>query len=455
MRSISSPRFLALLLTPVLGAAACGSSGGTPAVNPDGGSSNGALTFWGDVAPILNDKCVKCHQTGGIGPFRLDNYEDAKKNAPAMVVQTQERKMPPFLVTHDGTCGQFDDSDTLTADQIAKIKDWATGARAEGTKVTLTPPQVPHLAGGTEYKTPTLVPVAAGGQLAQFDEYRCFPVPLGGDKDRFVTGYEVLPGNAAIVHHVIAYLVDPAAMTMSGKTNAEVMQALDAGKDGADANRMGWPCFGGPGDEVNQDGEPVNWAPGQGTVHFPEKMGLAVKSSDILVVQMHYNLADPQHRGESDSTTLRIAYADSVERKLVFMLRDGFLETLYDKQPAVLPPGMAEAQYTWKKDLGLGTVPYVDVVAVIPHMHQRGRKNQLQLINGDGASSCAANVDRWDFTWQKAYFYKTPPRLTGNAQVQVTCTYDTSKDTAPVLPGWGTRNEMCLDALLLALPPGI
>jgi hypothetical protein len=25
----------------------------------------------------------------------------------------------------------------------------------------------------------------------------------------------------------------------------------------------------------------------------------------------------------------------------------------------------------------------------------------------------------------------------------------------PVLPGWGTRNEMCLDVMMLALPPGI
>ena len=39
-------------------------------------------------------------------------------------------------------------------------------------------------------------------------------------------------------------------------------------------------------------------------------------------------------------------------------------------------------------------------------------------------------------------------------QVQVTCEYDTSADTAPVLPGWGTRNEMCLTVLMVALPPG-
>src|SRR6185436_3282534 len=135
-------------------------------------------------------------------------------------------------------------SDTLSAEQIAKIKAWASGDKAEGTKVTLTPPQLPHLESGIDYKTSTLMPVAEGGKLAEFDEYRCFPMPAQLDKDQFITGYEVTPGNAAIVHHALVFLVNPDEVTGSGKTNREVMQALDAGMDANEANRVGWPCFG-------------------------------------------------------------------------------------------------------------------------------------------------------------------------------------------------------------------
>ena len=39
--------------------------------------TTGAVTFWQDVAPIYNSKCVRCHQQGGIAPFRLDTYADA------------------------------------------------------------------------------------------------------------------------------------------------------------------------------------------------------------------------------------------------------------------------------------------------------------------------------------------------------------------------------------------
>src|SRR5688572_20862033 len=227
-----------LLFGPVLAVAACDSSASKI---PDGGASQGALTFWGDVAPIFADKCLKCHQPGGIAPFRLDTYEDARRVAPAIVVQTESKTMPPFLVAHDGSCGQFEASDTLSDAQIATIKAWALGEKREGTKVALTVPQLPGIEGGTDYRTPTIAPVAEGGKLAEYDEYRCFLMEPKLDRDRFITGYDVLPGNAAIVHHALVFLVDPTQVTLSKKTNAEVIQALDAGENGNDANRVGWP----------------------------------------------------------------------------------------------------------------------------------------------------------------------------------------------------------------------
>jgi hypothetical protein len=422
------------------------------------GSNQQSLTFWGDIAPIFNEKCVKCHQPGGIGPFRLDDYGEASKMAPAISVAVESKTMPPYLVAHDGTCGQFEDGETLTAEQITKIKTWATGQKTEGTKGAFTPSQISHLTEGTDYKTPTLAPVPMGGKLAEFDEYRCFPVETALEADKFITGYEVTPGNAAIVHHVVAFVIDPEKKPEKamGKTNAELMKALDD----SDPDRVGWPCFGLAGEGVEIDSIPVVWAPGQGTVNYPSKMGVRHRKTDKLVIQLHYNLSDPKLAGQTDSTTVRLRYTDSVDRRMVFVLKDGFLETLYNQNqmPAVLLPGMASVKYSWKSsfaELGFGQLPGIDLVGVMPHMHQRGRKKEMTLIDGAGQSSCAARVDRWDFNWQKFYFYKTPPQITPTTQIQLSCEYDTSKETAPVLPGWGTRNEMCIAILMLALPPGL
>jgi hypothetical protein len=90
-------------------------------------------------------------------------------------------------------------------------------------------------------------------------------------------------------------------------------------------------------------------------------------------------------------------------------------------------------------------------------MHGRGVGLELDLSSAGEAQTCTAELTHWDFHWQKFYFY-TPgkyPRLTPDGSIQVTCTYDTSAETAPVLPGWGTRNEMCLSVLMVALPPGV
>src|SRR5688572_11922175 len=102
-------------------------------------------TFWQDVAPITTAKCVHCHQENGIAPFRLDDFATARAYATPIDRATQGGHMPPFLVTHDDTCGDFHDDATLTAPELDTIHRWALGARAEGTRVEITRPPVPLL----------------------------------------------------------------------------------------------------------------------------------------------------------------------------------------------------------------------------------------------------------------------------------------------------------------------
>jgi hypothetical protein len=87
----------------------------------------------------------------------------------------------------------------------------------------------------------------------------------------------------------------------------------------------------------------------------------------------------------------------------------------------------------------------------MPHMHQLGRKYQLQVSMASG-TACAADVQNWDFHWQRMYFYDKPPALDTQTAFRVTCDYDTTSVTAPVMPGWGTSNEMCLAALYFTAP---
>lgn len=450
----TNPFFFAAAFAIVIGGplvAGCSSDS-----SPGTTTTTGAVTYWQDVAPIYNDKCVRCHQQGGIGPFALNDYASAKSMAALAAQRTMEGAMPPYHMVHDGTCGSFHDETTLTDDQKATIKKWADGGAVEGKPATLTLPPQPKLDNAVDLATPRFAPVAQGGALAENDEYRCFLLDPPIAKDAFLTGYDVTPGEASIVHHVLMFVVDPTKQSKSqmgmadaGKTNGEIIQALDE----ASPDRLGWPCFGAAGDGVDVSGVPVTWAPGQGVVNYPDGMGVALKKTDKLVVQIHYNLADPASAGKTDSTTVHLRFADAVNRQIQFMLPDPFLDSLKKDQPDFLPPGMADAGYTWSltgQQLGI-SAGSVDLVAIMPHMHGRGVRQFLKMGPPDNLA-CASHLESWDFHWQEFYFYKTPPAITPTTALQVTCEYDTSQDTAPVLPGWGTRNEMCLTVLMVALP---
>jgi hypothetical protein len=414
-----------------------------------GGASSGGGTYWQDVAPIYYDKCVRCHQEGGIAPFRLDEYASARDHASAEAHEVEDGTMPPYFMVHDGSCGTFDDEATLTADQKATILAWARGARDEGTPVTLPLPEKPTLAGAVSVSTPSFAPVPQGGQLAEYDEYRCFLLDNPGPADQFLTGYNVVPGEPAIVHHAIGFLIDPQEVADSeGHTNAELMAAMDA----ASPDRLGWPCFGGAGDGLSVHSIPIAWAPGQGVVQYPEGMGVEVKAGFKLVVQIHYNLADPASAGKIDSTAIEMRFAPAVDRKIEFLLSDPFLDSLAAPMPASLPAGKTNTSYTWAQTARqMGVFATSELLAVMPHMHGRGLR-QTMTFGPAGGETCVSHLEGWDFHWQEVYFLRDRPKLSPSTRVQVTCEYDTSKDAAPVLPGWGTRNEMCLNVLMIALP---
>jgi hypothetical protein len=435
-------------------AAACGGEDTTlPADDSEAIALPESPTFGEHVSPIFNEKCVGCHQQGGIGPFRLDDYPTAKAWGNRIVAATGARVMPPYLMETGGECGSFDESTALSDAQISTIADWVRGGAPEGSQRQLTLPALPTLTDAREWTTPVFSPAIQGGALAAFDEYRCFRIDLGLTDDTWATGVEVVPGNTQLVHHVIGFLVDPQAPALVG-TNAEMMQQLHD----QDPARDGWPCFGSAGEGISVESVPVSWGPGSGAYSYPGGTGIRVRQNRELVVQVHYNMATPGSENQTDQTVVRLRVADRVERQAVFVLPDPMLDTLATSEPAVLPPGQKSFTYTWTKSLGamMGAAPEIplELVSLGAHMHERGRKWTFAVDNGSGFE-CIGRVNHWNFNWQRKYDYRVAPALTGDSQLRLSCEYDTSADTEPVLPGWGTRNEMCLSVMMVAFPPGI
>lgn len=407
--------------------------------------------FWGHVAEIYAERCVGCHQEDGVAPFALNDYGSAKTWANAAAAAVQSRTMPPWLMNDDGSCNHFEYSRWLSDAEIDTIVAWAQGGAVEGTQTdSFTPVDPPRLESAIEYRTPEFVPEPQGSELAAYDEYRCFRIDPKLTRTQYLTGYNVVPGNAAIVHHVLLMPVDPdRVVTEDGITNGDLMAEYDA----ESPDRDGWPCFGAAGDEIAIEGFPVSWAPGAGVVNYPEDTGVTLAAGVQFVVQVHYNLADQEKLGTSDSTTVQLRLQDEVDSPGVFDLPDAFLSTLFGGEPDTLEPGLKDAVYTWE----LPVQDYLDYTGaqrlelrgLFPHMHELGRKMEIDVLRGGTEAECLGDVPRWDFNWQLFYFYDQPVRLESGDVLRVTCHFDTRGRDEPVLPGWGTQNEMCLAGLFL------
>lgn len=380
----------------------------------------GEVTYYEDIRPILAENCLRCHDGAGIAPFGLGTYEEARTVSERMRNATRDRIMPPYLVDASGDCNQFRDAARLTDEEIALIDAWHVQGNPMGDPNTeepvVTPPHtldgtVATIDLGTEYAPDVTVD----------DDYRCFVVdaPRGG----FVTGYEVHPDNAAIVHHVLVY--EPSDATQG--TRAE---GLDTAEEGP-----GYTCYGGPG----VDAAPVVlWAPGGGATNFPRGTGVEIEAGQPLVIQVHYNL---QAGDGLDRTRIDLEFADTASPAYIIPIAD---------YSFALPPRMPLVSSS--DTFSLSELPVsVRVHGTFPHMHTLGRSLTVDRIAADGTEACMTDVPRWDFNWQLAYWYETPIRITPEDQVRITCTFSTMERSDTVTWGEGTEDEMCLNFFYVTL----
>ena len=193
----SSSLSILFLLSLCAWPAACGGGSGSPQ----------AVTFYEDVAPILDAQCVGCHRAGGIAPFLLSDYASAKAHAAAIVSATAARLMPPMPVDDSGSCNRYSNARWLTDAEIATLGAWAAHGAPQGdSRKAPGPPAPPASLGAPDAVVDTGVTyVPAGAPGHEQDDYHCFVAPGPVSAAAFLVGFEVVPGDARVVHHVIAY----------------------------------------------------------------------------------------------------------------------------------------------------------------------------------------------------------------------------------------------------------
>ena len=100
------------------------------------------ITYAGDVAPIIQENCVRCHRAGTAAPMVLDTYEQVRAFAPLIKQSVETRTMPPGWYI-DRTVGiqDFKNDPSLSEQEIETIASWVDSGTPPGDLSQLPPPR--------------------------------------------------------------------------------------------------------------------------------------------------------------------------------------------------------------------------------------------------------------------------------------------------------------------------
>ncbi len=344
------------------------------------------ISYEHDVAPILIDKCMVCHVEGGIAPWQMTNYNTVFGWSVMMKEVLKTRRMPPYHA--DPEYGKFDHDMSLSTEELQTIVHWIdAGARKDS--------EVDPIADYT-----AVVPVWDKGkpdlifELDQEDipatgivDYRYQEHDITIDKDIWATGFQILPGNREVLHHVLVSVIYPNGF----------VEPID--------RRSPW-----------LDGLLAAWAPGGETEVFPENTGRAIPKGSKLHFQLHYTTNGKE---ESDQSTVGIYYTDQ-EPDNEYLMVGAFNTNLQ------IPPGEKKyenkAKHLFEHDATL--------YALFPHMHFRGKAMKFTALYPDGEREILLNVPNYNFNWQRGYLFEKPLKIPARTVLYVDAVFDNSKQNS-------------------------
>ena len=130
------------------------------------------------VAPIIYNKCLKCHHNGGIATLSLETYANTVSNVGMIQHVTSTGEMPPW--PPDTLYQNYAYQNTLSLSEITTIIDWISNGSPLGNTALL--PTMPTFSNTSPFGTPDLelqMPTYASTATTNSDDYVCFSIPTG------------------------------------------------------------------------------------------------------------------------------------------------------------------------------------------------------------------------------------------------------------------------------------
>ncbi len=354
-------------------------------------------TFAHDIAPIVYEKCAACHHPGGVAPFSLLTYNDAKKRAAQIAAATKSGFMPPWLPEQG--FGDFMGDLRLTPAQIATIAAWATAGAPEGPATEIPPP--PSFTPGWQLGPPDLILEAQSSvQLPASgpDIYWNVIFTPNLSARRWVRAIEIRPGQPRVVHHA-NLLIDRAGTAHLHEV------APGKGFPGMDLV-IGRSPF-------DPDGNFLFWKPG-GRPHIePDGFAWRLDPGNELVLNMHLQ---PSGKPEQVRPSIGLYFTDKPQTKFPLLVQ------LENDEALDIPAG--DRDFPIADDFKLPMD--ADILAIYPHAHYLGKLLEAYATLPDNARKWLIRIPEWDTNWQAVYYYREPLFLPKDSVIHMRYHYDNS-----------------------------
>lgn len=377
---------------------------------------NADVTYSNTIAHILQKRCVECHREGEIAPFALRDYDEVAGWAEMIQEVVHENRMPPWHA--DPEIGNFRNDRHLSDDEKSLIDRWVAAGAPEGDPADL-PDPVEFVTGWQLPREPDFVMdimeepfvVPAEGEV----KYQYFSIDPGFEEDKWVKAVEIQPGNRAVVHHILMFVLPKGS-------EREAFPGGATGYDGA-------------------------YVPGLRTIPYPEGMAKRFPANSTLVFQVHYT---PVGTDQEDISRVGLLFTD--EDEVEYEVRSiSAVNTELDIPPHDDNYRSEASSRRMRQDAKL--------IEMMAHMHLRGKAFRYEAVYPNGTRETLLDIPQYDFNWQTAYRLIEPLDLPKGTRIHCVAYFDNSeKNLANPNPNdtvrWGTQTweEMLIGYFDIAIP---
>lgn len=359
------------------------------------------VVTYADVRPLLERRCVGCHQQGEIAPMAFTTYAETRPWAKAIKQSVLKRSMPPWHADA-ATSARIHNSRLLSEEEVRQLVAWVDGGAGEGKKLGAA--RVAAGAAGWTLGQPDLIVRIPGFKVPESGTlpYTFLVTPTGLSEDKWVAAAEWKIDKRSVVHHINAF-IRPAGS--SYVKSAPTREFYVATKDERGARRADER-------EVDRRELMLGYEPGYRPIAWGPAQGKLLRRGSDIVFEMHYTA-----NGQTvvDYSELGIYFAKTPPAQRVFTI------TPADSKLAI-PPGDGNYRSFVYAELQAPA----RLISMQPHMHLRGKAYRIDAVYPDGRRDVLLNVPRYDFNWQTTYFLKSALDLPKGTKLECTAWFDNS-----------------------------